>query len=284
MAQDLRFNVAISSAKEDGWIAKDLSSLLKWLGFSVYCHLHEPEVARGFLEEKLGDIYSDSCLNIIIWSRAYSQRPRDSIVSYARRCLATRHVYKGDAESLLILRADETPVESDLNSVLAHTLQERGLVGIQAFVIERLKSLWSFDTSSGLLTHPPGTEQERGPLQSCSFTIHPEYQSAPLNRWENLADVRIRSNDIPLKRGVIPFMILSGLAIPFLRNSSLLKVDPKLLHLKRRATINFLQHRLGRSLDGVWFLRKKETVEYPLVYCSIYDEFLNKSFQRESSK
>jgi hypothetical protein len=105
VALDVRFDVAISSAAEDGWIAKDLSNLIRRSGFSVYCYLDQPELIKGFFEPRLQDIYVDSSLNIVLWSRAYCERPTDSIVSMERRFISSRHVYKGEADSLVVVQA-----------------------------------------------------------------------------------------------------------------------------------------------------------------------------------
>jgi hypothetical protein len=82
----------------------------------------------------------------------------------------------------------------------------------------------------------------------------------------------------------IPYLIPSGLATPFLRHSTLLQMDPTLLEQKRAATLAFLQHRMDRSLEGYYFIQKKNDLQLPTVYCDIYDEFLNKSFERQANK
>jgi hypothetical protein len=274
MTQGLRFDVAISSVRDDAWIAKDLSNLIKRSGFSVYCYLHQPDLIQGFLRPRLRDIYADSSLNILVWSKNYSAQPDSTIPAMERRCISMRHVDKGEASSLLILCADETPLDRDLEPILAHT-------AIEAFVIQRLKTLWSRDTHEGLLRHPPGTEQARGPLLPCTFTVHPSYQSDPLRRWENLADVRVRC-EITKSKSAMVYLIPSGLATPFLRHSTLLRVDPTLLKRKRLATIAFVRQWQGRSLEGFWFTQKKEEMEFPTIYCPTYDAFLNKSYGSSS--
>jgi hypothetical protein len=103
MTTELRFDVAISCTEEDSWIARDLHNLVRRSGFSVYCYLEQPDVIRGFMRPKLRDIYSDSSLNVLLWSHSYGTRPRGSIPAMERRAIAARHVDRGDADSLLII-------------------------------------------------------------------------------------------------------------------------------------------------------------------------------------
>ena len=275
MTTELRFDVAISCTEEDSWIARDLHNLVRRSGFSVYCYLEQPDVIRGFMRPKLRDIYTDSSLNVLLWSHSYATRPTDSIPAMERRAIAARHVDRGDADSLLIIVVDDAKLERDFADVLAHKLQREGLTGIEGFIVQRLKALWSRPTQHGLLSHPPGTDKARGVLHPCKFTIDPAFEEDPLKRWKRLADVLVRA-DIPGNTKRL-YLIPSGLTTPFLRHSGLLKTDPSLLKLKRDATRVFAKRSLalGQQLDGYWFALKKGELEIPTVYSPTYDAFLN---------
>lgn len=276
VTEELRFDVAISHASEDAWVACDLHNLIKRNGFSVYCDVEQADAAGGFLRENLQAIFRTSTLNVLIWSRAYAQKPVNSICGMERRSLVERHVNRGDAGSLVIVNVDDAPL-GDLDVILVHHLKTEGLTRIEEFITTRLKRLWSRPTESGLLKHPPGTEKDRGLFQPSVFTIDPKYQSDPLGRWKTLADVLVQC-EIPGNR-LLVYLIPSGLATPFLRHSALLRSDPTLLERKRRATEKFAEDRLGCKLEGFWFRMKKGEIELPTVYCPSYDAFLNASLQ-----
>jgi len=109
MIDDLHFDVAFSYAKEDSWIAKDLFNLVAQSGVSVYCYDYQPTRVAGFLRSRLLDIYRDSRLNVVLWSRAYAAafKDRESFPAMELRCLVNRHIEKGSAENLLVLSFDD---------------------------------------------------------------------------------------------------------------------------------------------------------------------------------
>src|SRR5688572_11319723 len=116
------FDLALSYAAEDSWLAKDLHGLISRIGFLVYSYDEFPDHARGTLRRNLRDIYYDSRLNVVIWSSTYQAKPLDSIVACERRCIGDRHVERGDSNSLLIVRLDGTPLERDFQTILGHSL------------------------------------------------------------------------------------------------------------------------------------------------------------------
>ena len=95
MEDDLRFDIALSYAEKDAWIAKDLYQLATGYGFSVFCADYLPDRASGFLRTKLQEIYSESRLNVVLWSQAYSSKSIDSFPALERRAIAARHVGRG---------------------------------------------------------------------------------------------------------------------------------------------------------------------------------------------
>jgi len=135
------FDIAISYASEEAWLAKDLYDLLTPYGLSVYCFDRMPDESRGFLRERLSDIYTTSGLNILIWSESYSKAAQDSFPAMERRFIIYGHVHKGEAASLLPICVDSTVLGTDLDITLVHDLKKSGVVGLEQLVIERLRAL-----------------------------------------------------------------------------------------------------------------------------------------------
>jgi hypothetical protein len=277
MDQDLRFDVALSYSSKDAWVGKDLHYLISRYGFSVYCYDCEPGRTHGFLRTKLREIYRDSSLNVLIWSRNYGDQPKESFLAMERRCLTNRHVEKGDPESLFILSIDNSPLPLDLEDVLAHQLEKEGLIEPSRIIISTLKKLYSHNTEFGVIQHPTTTDAARGQLYPCTFQIDPSYQSDPWKRWKRLADVLVVFPN-PLGTPSV-YLIPSGLASPLLRHSLILKEDPVLLERKRQATLKFVEESLGRELKGFWFRMRVGEIEVAAVYAPAYDRFLNASLQ-----
>jgi hypothetical protein len=275
MDQDLRFDVALSYSSEDAWVGKDLHSLVTQFGFSVYSYDSQPDRVHGFLRTKLLDIYRDSSINVLVWSRSYGSNPKESFVAMERRCLTGRHIEKGEAESLFILSMDDNPLPRDLEDVLVHNLQKEGLVSISRIIVARLKQLHSHDTEFGLIRHPDNTEIDRGRLYACSFRINPSFQSDRLGRWRKYGDVLVDFPN-PLQTRYV-YLIPSGGATPLLRHTQILKEDPNLLEDKRKATMRFVNDWEGRELKGFWFCMRKGEIQIATVYSPAYDKFLNSS-------
>lgn len=135
------------------------------------------------------------------------------------------------------------------------------------------------DTEFGILRHPIGTEKERGQLFPCSFLISPTYQSDPLDRWQELADIEVvfpQGNPLGTRH---VYLIPSGLATPLFRHSIRLRSEPSLLAHKRQTSKKFADEKRGRELKGFWFGMRKGEVEIAAVYCPAYDAFLNSSLK-----
>lgn len=277
---DLRFDVALSYTRDASWVAKDIYHLLTQYGISVFCYDYLADYARGFLRSELRNIYSDSLVNVVIWSATYREHGSDSLVAMERRRISNRHVEKGDARSLAILALDDTPLDRDLEEVLTHKLTDIGVFQFGRMLVGRLKKLrreWQLDQYA--VHHPLGTENTRGQLHPCTFQIDESFQTDPLNRWERLGDVLVRC-EVP---GSAPYVYLipSGACTPMLRHSLMLKTDPELLSKKRTFTTLFASKHVNLELHGYWFPMRvgpEMVVEVPTVYAREYDLFLNTSF------
>lgn len=275
--EKIHFDVALSYSEEDAWAAKDIHDLILERGFSVYCSDRQPDLARGVLRERLYDIYANSRVNVMIWSSSYASKPMDSIVAMEQQWLWSRHVKQHQEESLFILALDDTPLPPYLAGILTHKLRKIGLYGAMKAILARLKQLSTYSTEFGMVSHPIGTEKDRGQLHPCFFSIKPDYQSS--DRWERLADIEVEIMKEKFRPGLHIYLIPSGGATPLLRHSVLLRTDPGLLEYKRRVSIKFAQERIGQKLNGFWFFMRKGEVDIPTVYSAEYDAFLNTSMQ-----
>lgn len=274
-----QFNVALSYSESDVWAARDLHDLICQYGYSVYCADRQPDLTRGILRERLHDIYSSSRVNVMIWSTSYANKPKESIVAMEEQCLWLRHVKNDDAKSLFILSIDDTPIPEYLAGVLTHILHRIGIMGATKAILSRLKEFASYNTQFGIVCHPLGTESDRGQLRPCSFLIKSDYQSDPLGRWQQLADVEVEIVKENFPRNLHIYLIPSGGTTPLLGHSLILRTDPGLLERKRQASIRFAQERMGREQRGFWFHMRKRGVEIPTLYSAEYDAFLNSSMR-----
>lgn len=281
-SQNLKFDVALSYSTEDMWVARDIHDLLSEYGFRVYCFDKQPDEAHGFLRSRLIDIYADSCLNILFWSKSYASKASESFVAMERRAIVHRHVELGKAETLAVLLMDDTPFERDLTTILGHPLQKIGLLGFQNSIVERLKGLYSQKSEYGNIEHPPETESIRGQMFPCIFTIDAFFDTDYYKRWAKYADVLVKLKKDAFQVGdPLPpdthrvYLIPSGLASPLLRNTKLLTRDPSLVVLKRKATEDFIDNHESIELSGFWFRQRIGDAEVAAVYCPAYDAFLN---------
>jgi len=275
------FDIAISYTSQEAWLAKDLHDLLIPYDLSVYCFDRMPDEARGFLRERLGDIYAESKLNILIWSAAYSKAAPDSFVAMERRFLVHRHVNKGESESLLPIRVDATAYDRDLDITLVHGLQDLGVVGLEHLVVERFRALGKCPTDHGIVCHPRATDRYRGELRPCSFKLDPSFQRDPIKRWEKLADMLAK---FPNDKGTkYVYLIPSGLCTVFLRHTVRLRTQPDYLEAKRLASIAFAEAIGSHELSGFWFLSRSANAperDVVTLYCPEYDRYLNENFQK----
>jgi hypothetical protein len=277
MSNDLHFDVAFSYAKPDGWIARDLYNLIVSSGLSVYCYERTPDAVAGFLRSQLLDIYRSSRMNVVLWSRAYAEAGQESLPAMERRLIVNRHVEKGSAESLFVLRVDDEPLRPDIETVLTHDIRDQGLLRSARLVSERIRALSTQATDIGRVEHPIGTEAARGPLRPCQFQIAPDYQSDVRGRWRRLGDVLVTfSSPVPTEH---VYLIPSGACSPLLRHSDILRTDPGLLDRKRKATAEFCHSCGAAPVDGFWFTMRKGEIEFAAIYAPRYDAALNESLK-----
>lgn len=277
----MNFQIAISYASGDGWLARDLHDLLVPYGYSVYCYDKMPDEARGVLRENLRQIYANSWLNILFWSDEYSRKSLDSFPAMERRFIAHRHVNTGDTQTLLFVRTDASPIPSDFEILLAHRIDQIGLLGLERLAIERLRSLSRRPTAQGVVFHPAPTNTYRSMPEPCRFKVDPGYATDPLNRWKQLADVLV---DFPHNQGTrYVYLIPSGLCTAHLRHTDRLRTDPRYLDAKRAATEAWIATVMGKELAGFSFVerkRKSPEKEILTLYCADYDRYLNDHVDR----
>jgi len=275
------FDIAISYASQEAWLARDLHDLLTPYGRSVYCFDRMPDESRGFLRERLRDIYTTSALNVVIWSESYSKAAPDSFPAMERRFIIHRHVNKGEAESLFPVSVDATPLDTDLEVTLVHRLQDSGVVGLEHLVIERLRAVRRKATIHGVVFHPPPTDKYRSEPKPCSFQLDPAFQRDPLRRWKKVGDIlSIFPNSSGTK---YVYLIPSGLCTAFLRQTVRFRTQPDLLDAKRLASAEWAEAVRGRNLAGFWFHSSGPNAperEVVTLYCPEYDRYLNENFEQ----
>lgn len=276
-----QFDIAISYASQDAWLAHDLHDLLIPYGLSVYCYTRMPDESKGFLRERLVDIYSTSCVNILIWSQSYSTAASDSFPAMERRFIVHRHVNKGESHSFLPIRIDQTPLDRPLEITLAHQLQDFGVLGLERIVVERLRELRMRPTDDGIVFHPPPTDKYRGELRPCHFQLNPQFRSDPLKRWQQLGDIWTKfPNDKGTKH---VYLIPSGLCTVYLRHTVRFRTQPDYLEAKRIASAKWAKIVGDRNSSGFWFLStssKAPEREVVILYCAEYDRYLNEHFEQ----
>jgi hypothetical protein len=274
----IQFDVALSYAKEDAGIAGDLYRLIAKSGLSVYCYGYQPGIAAGFLRLRLMEIYQASRLNVVLWSKDYSDKGGEEFSLMELDCLVHRHIGKRESKSLLIFVTDGHPLAPSIDIVSAYDIRSTGVLKSARFVIEQIGKISAGVSSFGRTEHPAGTEPYRGPQHPCTFTIAPNYHHDPRGRWSDLADVLVRIEPNPLKTRDV-YLIPSGACSPLLRQSDFLRTEKDLLEKKRRATEEFVNQNLGAALPGFWFGMRKTEIEIATVYSSAYDTTLNASLE-----
>jgi hypothetical protein len=121
--------------------------------------------------------------------------------------------------------------------------------------------------------HPPGTEQDRGPLTPCQFYINPQYDRT--GAWRDNADVLVELPH-PFADGRV-YLIPSGAVPPSLRHTGAFRRNARLVDQKRRASARFVERWKDRPLDGYWFVLKAKDGDRVKVYSPVYDNFLRAS-------
>lgn len=274
------FDVAISFTARDRWLAVDMHKLFTQSGIRSYCSAEQADEASGLLRRNLYDIYDTSLLNFMIYSEEYESKRNDSIVRMERQVIFDRHVGRGDSESLFVLLTDTEP-PNDFKMCLAHRLHDIGITGSLSFVFSRLKHLKKVpDPQGGNYSHPAKSEQSRGPMRPCEFTIDPNFRQE--RRWQKLGDILVQTIP-PAPNGLKTFLIPSAHCISFLGHSTAIKHDRKLLIAKQEGGNAFYNLNRNGTLRGVVFSLKNGAIEYPTTYCLSYDKQLNSIWQGASS-
>lgn len=272
-----QFDVAFSFSNKDRWVVKDLFTLFRRLGFSSYSSADLPDQANGQLRKRLLDIYRSSKVNFMIYSSDYESKKKDSVVAMERKILFDRHIGKSDIESLFVLIIDDSKVPEEFDMCLVHRLTDCGLIGVEGFVSKRLKSLTTVKADTGFVyDHPEGSEHKRGNMRPCVFTIPDNWKDG--ERWLELGDIKVEADD-KVSNGMKVYLIPSAACIGFLGHSNQLKSDPKNLEIKKSAGANFVREWKNKRLSGVVFNMNHYGMDYPTVYCSEYDKYLNESWQ-----
>ena len=267
------FDAAISVAGEDAWIAKDIRSLLKEAGHTVYFYGDFADLAQGYLRRNLHKIYSESAVNILLWSQHYQGKLDDpnSIICQEFYYLLDRHLAPDRADSLLIVCVDREPVTDLLADILFHDLRGVGLVGICDFTLKRIKTQRL--KTDGFL-HPDGLEGIRTRCIPCRFRIVDMFSMDRLGRWRELGDIEIRFTDFDPGPVSVPYLIPSGAVPAFLRHSNRLRHDAACLAVKKAVGEAFAAAHLTEELTGVRFMHDNKGMEYPHAYCGEYDQAL----------
>jgi hypothetical protein len=240
------FDAAISVASEDSWIARDLHDLLIEAGHTVYFYGTYTDLARGHLRKVLYPIYAESAINVMLWSAAYAKKVNDqtSVISQEFYYLWDRSV---------------------------------GIVSIRRFALERIKQVWS--GKDGFL-HPDGSEGVRSRCVPCRFQVAPHYKTDRLHRWQTLGDIEVTPQGTPTDSGIITYLIPSGAVPAFLRHSNRIRHDADCRALKQSVGEEFAQLSGSSELMGARFLMDVRGMEFPHVYCSLYDNALIEYWDR----
>jgi hypothetical protein len=267
------FDAAVSVAGADAWIARDIRSLLDEAGHRTYFYGDFADSAQGHLRRNLHDIYSESAVNILLWSQHYRDKLDDphSIICQEFYRLLDRHLAPDRADALLIVRADSEPVTDLLAEILYHELRGVGLVGVRNFALARIKTQRL--KTDGFL-HPHGLEGRRTRCLPCHFQVADTFATDRLGRWKKLGDIEIRFTDFDPGPVSVPYLIPSGAVPAFLRHSNRLRHDPACLAVKQAAGEVFAAAHLKQELIGVRFMHDNNGMEYPHVYCGGYDQAL----------
>jgi hypothetical protein len=264
------FDVAISVAAEEAWMAGDIRSLLTEAGYRTYFYGDYADVAHGYLRQSLHTIYSQSAVNVLLWSRHYREKLDDpkSVICQEFYCLVERHLSQNTADALLILCVDQEPMTDLFGEVLFHDLRCHGLVKVRDFTIQRIKNQRL--KIEGFL-HPEGLQGVRSQCVPCRFRIADNYSEDRLGRWRELGDIAIEFIDFNAGPNIVPYLIPSGAVPVFLRHSVHIRNDPTSLKIKQTVGRTFAAARQGQELIGVRFMHDNKGMEFPHTYCADYD-------------
>lgn len=275
----MSYDVAISFASEDQWIANDLYTLLTNQGVSVYFSDRLPDVTARFLRKELFSIYRQSTLNVLLWSSSYATKRKDSPIHMEKNVLFDRHIGGNEHSSLLIVNVDSYEAPNEFSFCPAHPLKDFGISGIKEFVIDRLIASWRFKDEFGITYNHPPTKNRSKQMEPFTFKINTGFESK--TRWKTLGDIEVVSAD-KIKRidKLKIFLIPSGSKnVPiFLSHSTFLKSREDLLLTKQKTGLEFARQNAEKQLLGVLFYIDKD-ISYPHVYCHDYDKFLSANWK-----
>jgi hypothetical protein len=277
-----KYDVAISFAGEDKWLALDIYNLLDRRGISCYCSADKSDQIYGDMRDNLVQIYDESLINIMIHSEAYLVKKQGSLPFMEQERLFLRHIGKSELKSLYILKADSKEVASKFESCTSHFLKDEGVTGVEKHLFERLVKLKrSKDIDGFTYRHPPKTEQSRGAMTPCSFRISKKFEND--KRWREYGDilvnVELAHRGLIIGKGIRTYLIPSGDATVFLGHTQNLKYNPYLLQTKQEYSKKFIAtYAEDQLLSGVIFEMRNDSIAYPTVYLNKYDRLLNQSW------
>ncbi|WP_104398495.1 hypothetical protein [Vibrio penaeicida] len=274
-----KYDVAFSFTQKDAWIAKDLDILLQRLGVHCYCSAHLPDRANGQLRKELFNIYRSSKINVLIYSSDYALKANDSIVAMERKLLFDRHIGRGEESALFILVVDESSIPEEFDLCLAQYVKDIGILGAEKYIDSRLKEVIKVKGDNNhIYSHPTGIERIRGDMQPCTFKISPNWKNDRKKRWLTLGDISV-TTEHSMSNGMITYLIPSGHCISFLGHSNRLRTDKTSLKIKKRAGLDFIRESEDKTFSGVIFTINHNGMDYPTVYCSEYDHYLNSKWE-----
>jgi hypothetical protein len=277
------FQVAISFSEDSSSLAEDLHDFLIEQGISCYFYKKYSDRTRGFLRDKIERIYTNSDLNVMIWSEEYRTKDEDAVVSIEKQTIYDRHLKGNQADQLYILLNDlnvknEIKVSNKFSSITYHSLSKTGLFHVRNAIIERLFDCYSIiDTQTNTkITHPRLEYLNRGALSFCKFRITKLHDRD--KRWVELADIKVEmtycsahlTND-----DAVVYLIPSGRVTNLISHSTILKTQKMSRDLKRKISSNFVKNNINKEFTGYFFYIFAHDLNLPHVYSVQYDNFIN---------
>lgn len=114
------FQVAISFSDEKSWIAEDLQNFLKEIGIESFYYKAYPDYTGGNLNMNIKNIYTNSNLNVIVWSHDYAKKSYDSVVTTELQTMENRHITNQEYGSLVIINSDNSPIHNKFSDITFH--------------------------------------------------------------------------------------------------------------------------------------------------------------------
>lgn len=282
------FDVAISYCSENRLYALNLFEILREGGLSVYFSSipKNMDVAGGNLREELKKIYTDSSVNIIIWSKNYIEKSEsNSVVKSEYNLLLSRHISKADYKSLYIYKVDSTPLSEEFKEITAHQAEEVTFLKARSHVIIRLIESYEHEKGSNRLQHPEGVIGHRGPMKPCTFRLSiSNYKQDGLGRWDSLGDCLVVPLFSNINKETKTYLIPSKQVPSFLSHPIILRTSKPARGLKKKLTMSFAKSNKNTTFEGMLFYISKNGHEYPHIYCGVFDRFLIDNMHKHASK